>query len=88
MKKRIVFFRLMLLLFLIAAPLYLFRIVYFHCKVHVLERSVRKENLISKIRENSLTRNEDFLENKNYRIALEKLEKEKLQVEGVVIVEQ
>lgn len=54
----------------------------------MLERSVRKENLISKIRENSLTRKEDFLEDKNYRIALEKLEKEKLKVEGVVIVEQ
>ncbi|WP_320046399.1 hypothetical protein [uncultured Ilyobacter sp.] len=88
MKKRKVFFRLMLLVFLIVAPLCIFRIVYFQCKVNISKRLGRREILISEIRKNSLTRKENFLEDKNYKIALEKLKKEKLEVEGVVIVEQ
>ena len=88
MKKRKVFFRLMLLLFLIVAPLYLFRIAYFKRKIIMSKRAVRREVLTNEIRKNSLIRRENFLEDKNYKIALEKLKKEKLEVEGVVIVEQ
>lgn len=78
----------MLLLFLIVAPLYLFRIAYFKCKIIMSKRAVRREVLTNEIRKNSLIRRENFLEDKNYKIALEKLKKEKLEVEGVVIVEQ
>jgi hypothetical protein len=52
------------------------------------KRAVRREVLTNEIRKNSLIRRENFLEDKNYKIALEKLKKEKLEVEGVVIVEQ
>lgn len=87
MKKRKVFFRIILLIFLIAAPLYLFKSVYSWSKVSISKRSERKNILTGEIRKNFLTRKEKFFEDKNYKLALEKLKKEKLEEKGVVIVE-
>ncbi len=87
MKKRKVFFRVILLLFLVTAPVYLFKSVYSKCKVDIAKRSDKKERLTDEIRKNFLIRKENFFEDKNYKLALEKLKKEKLEEKGVVIVE-
>ncbi|WP_319370776.1 hypothetical protein [uncultured Ilyobacter sp.] len=87
MKKRKVFFRSIMLVFLLAVPLYLFKSVYSKCKITISKRSERKTMLTDEIRKNFLIRKENFFEDKNYKLALEKLKKEKLEVEGVVIIE-
>ncbi len=87
MKKRKVFVRIILLLFLIAVPIYLLKSAYFSYKINSSKKSKQKQMLTGDLRKNFITRKEKFFEDKNYKLAIKKLEKEKLEVEGVVIVE-
>jgi anionic cell wall polymer biosynthesis LytR-Cps2A-Psr (LCP) family protein len=87
LKKRKVLFRITLLMFLIIAPLYLFKSIYSQWKIIVSKKSHNREILTDKLQKNFLIRKENFFTDKNYKIALEKLKKEKFEAKGVVIID-
>lgn len=87
MKKRKVLFRVILLMFLIIAPLYLFKSIYSQWNMNASKKSHDRKKLTGELKKNFLVRKGDFFKDKNYKIALEKLKKEKFETKGVVIIE-